>query len=107
LLTAIPCSNLEPKSKPPQSLLCKNGDNDSCLASQQVELIRAAYAPLKKKNGEQIYPSFPPGSERGLNRVPDKQPMGVSLGSYRYVLYQDANWDWDVFDLEIEPRRSG
>jgi feruloyl esterase len=85
----------------PSTLLCKNGDSDACLTAHQVETIRAAYTPAKAKDGKLIYPALEPGGETAWTRLINAtEPMGVSIGSYRYVLYQDPNWDWHLFDLD-------
>jgi feruloyl esterase len=85
----------------PGTLLCKSGDKDDCLTAAQVESVKLVYSPAKKKNGELIFPGKEPGGETGwpmLNSSP--VPQAISVGSFQYATYQDANWDWRTFDLD-------
>jgi feruloyl esterase len=86
----------------PAALLCKGADTNECLTAAQVASVKQAYAPVKKKNGELIYPGYAMGSEAGMNVLAGQgaEPPAVSMGSYRYVLFQDPNWDWHNFDLD-------
>ncbi len=84
----------------PQTLLCNSGDMKDCLTAAQLESVDSMYTAAKKKNGELIYPGMPKGGELGWTRMYTPEPMAVPLGSYKYVLYQDANWDWHKFDLD-------
>jgi len=84
----------------PGTLLCKGADGADCLTAAQLESVRAMYAPAKKKNGELVYPGLPFGGEMGWTRMVGPEPMAVPLGSFRYMLYQDAKWDWHNFDLD-------
>jgi len=85
------------------SLLCKSitpSDTSGCLTPAQLETVQAMYAPAKTKSGNIVYPGMPLGGELGWTRLYTPEPMGVPLGSYKYTLYQDANWDWKKFDLD-------
>ena len=85
----------------PGTLLCKAGDKDDCLTAAQVESVKLVYSPAKKNNGELIFPGKEPGGEAGwtmLNASPE--PRLISLGTFKYATYQDANWDWRKFDLD-------
>jgi feruloyl esterase len=86
----------------PATLLCRAGDNETCLTAPQVEAVKKAYAPAQTKSGVLIYPGYAPGSEAGWTMLtgasPDPAP--VALGTYRYVLHEDPNWDWRNFDLD-------
>jgi feruloyl esterase len=85
----------------PSTLLCKGADAPDCLTASQLETIKTGYAPVKTKAGQLIFPGLAPGGETGWTRViADTAPMGVSIGSYRHLLYQDPAWDWRKFDLD-------
>lgn len=88
----------------PESLLCKtrepNVDPTDCLTAEQLETVKVMYAPAKTKSGNIVYPGLPLGGELGWTRLYTPEPMAVPLGSFKYVLYQDANWDWKKFDLD-------
>jgi hypothetical protein len=60
----------------PSTLLCRGAENENCLTAAQVEAVKMAYAPVKKRNGELIYPGLVPGGEAdwpisAFNSVPD------------------------------------
>jgi len=87
----------------PSTLLCRDGDRDTCLTAPQVEAVKLAYAPATKSNGELIYPGLVPGGEAdwpisAFSGAPD--PGAIDLGIFRYVAHQDPTWDWRTFDLE-------
>lgn len=85
----------------PAVLTCKGADAPDCLTPAQVETVKAAYAPAKTKAGQLVHPGLAMGGETGWTRMTaDTEPMGVSIGSFRFVLYQDPAWDWKKFDLD-------
>ena len=60
----------------PAGLLCKNGDNASCLTGAQVESARAMYGPIKHpKTGRDL--SVPAAPAAGTNGCPDPPPLGA------------------------------
>jgi len=86
----------------PGTLLCRNGDSQSCLTSAQVESSKTICAPTKKQNGELVFPGLEPGSELGWGPITNgPEPFGVSMWMFRY-LHNDMNWDWRSFDLDKE-----
>ena len=85
----------------PAVLTCKGADAPDCLTAAQVETVVTMYAPAKMKDGTLVYPGMPMGSENGWSRLTTKgDPLGVWLGDYRYVLNEDASWDWRKFVLD-------
>jgi feruloyl esterase len=84
----------------PATLLCRGSDADDCLTASQVEAVRMAYAPAKKRTGQVIFPGLPPGSELGWQMLAGNGPLELSLGTFRSVLHEDAKWDWRTFDLD-------
>lgn len=111
----------------PASLLCKEGDSDSCLTAAQVKTVQRAYAPAKTSKGELLFPGYSKGGEstytvlrgnlparapapgadgNGANAAaPLAPPVPVALGydTFRYLAHQDANWDWHKFDIDVDP----
>ena len=87
----------------PSTLLCTGGNGDSCLTAPQVETVRQVYAPIKTKSGELVFPGYSPGFEQGL-RMPanSENPFGTALDTFRYVAHQDADRDWQTFDMESD-----
>jgi feruloyl esterase len=88
----------------PASLLCRGGDGENCLTVGQVESVKAAYLPVKKRSGELIYPGLLPGGETGwamLTRA-SPEPGSIDVGMFRYVAHEDPGWDWRTFELESD-----
>jgi feruloyl esterase len=88
----------------PEVLECKGADGPSCLTTPQVATLRAVYSPVfNPKTGELIYPGQSPGAETGLAVMAGgPNPFSPALDQFRYVVHQDANWDWRTFNLETD-----
>jgi len=85
----------------PASLQCDGADSNSCLTSDQVTAVNNVYGGVFAKNGEQLYPGHAKGFETGW-RVPaeDAVPSALQVDATRFLVYEDADWDWREFDLE-------
>ncbi|HLI86002.1 MAG TPA: tannase/feruloyl esterase family alpha/beta hydrolase [Bryobacteraceae bacterium] len=92
----------------PKVLECKGGDEASCLTAPQVEAARKIYtAATNPRTGEKLFPSLVPGTELGwavLGGGPG--PSAIILDQYRYVAFQDPNWNWRTFDFDKDIARS-
>ena len=86
----------------PSTLLCREGTVDNCLTAPQVEAVKMAYAPAKRKTGEMIYPGLVPGGESGWAALAGvgTEPNALNVDMFRYVAHEDPNWDWRTFDLD-------
>jgi feruloyl esterase len=85
----------------PAVLKCNGPDSDSCLTPEQVDAVKLVYSAAKKKDGELIFPGKEPGSEFAWTQLnPVKAPLALSMGSFQFATYQNANWDWRNFDLD-------
>jgi len=92
----------------PGKLICKNGDEATCLTQPQVEAARRMYEGLKSPHtSEQIYTGWPRGSEAfgetpieswGTYVTDPKEPM--RLGFFKYFLFHDPNWDYRTIDWD-------
>jgi feruloyl esterase len=84
----------------PRVLECKGPEGAGCLTAAQVETAKALYAPLKNpKTGAQIFPALLlPGSEMDWRVLAGPEPIGTALEAFKYVVFQDANWDWHRFN---------
>ena len=89
----------------PRPIVCKTTDDltngASCLTPRQAMSARALLGPAKTSSGKAIFPGYAPGSELGwglLMAGPD--PYSNPLDQYRYIVFNDPNWDWRTFDLE-------
>jgi len=49
----------------PATMLCKEGNSDSCLTQPQVIALKKLYAGANDSHGKQIFPGFVPGGEAG------------------------------------------
>lgn len=87
----------------PSALLCRGADADDCLTAPQLESVRMAYSPVRKKSGEVIYPGVVPGGESRwdlLLPTAETAPLGMDYGMFRFIAHQDWNWHWRAFDVE-------
>jgi feruloyl esterase len=85
----------------PSTLLCKDGDGGSCLTAPQLESVKRAYAPVKTKTGQLVYPGSSLGFEQGWRMPqPGSGPPVVALDTFRYLGHQDPNWNGMLFDLD-------
>jgi Tannase and feruloyl esterase len=92
----------------PKVLLCKGGDDNSCLTAPQVEAVRKIYSPATNpRTGQQLFPSLPMSTELGwatLGAGPD--PSAVMFDHYKYVVFKDPNWDWRTFNFDSDNDRA-
>ncbi len=88
----------------PRVLLCKGPETPTCLTAAQVEAARKLYGPVKNpRTGSEIFPPYEPGSELGwavLAKGPD--PNVYALDQFKYVVFQDPNWDWRTFNFDSD-----
>ena len=86
----------------PKVLLCKNGDDSSCLTAPQVEAARKMYAPGKNpRTGVELFPTLVPGTELGWAvEIGGPDPSANIWDHFKYVVYKDPNWDWKTFDFD-------
>jgi feruloyl esterase len=95
----------------PAALLCKSDDNPSCLTASQVEAARKIYtAASNPKTGQEFYPGLVPGSELGWGTYASPNPFGVAVDQFKYVVFEDPNWDYKKLDFDgdiARARRAG
>ena len=86
----------------PKVLLCKNGDEPSCLTQPQVDAALKIYSPAKHpRTGQELFPSLVPGTELGWGvQAQGPEPSQNIYDQFRYVVYKDENWDWKTFDWD-------
>ena len=84
-----------------KSLQCKAADGPDCLTARQVQTAQTITSPVATKASKTLFPRVEPGTELRWSRVAGgPQPADLFLDEFRYVVYQDPNWDWRSFDLE-------
>ena len=92
----------------PAVLECRHGDLSSCLTAPQVETARAMYAPITDPaTGRMVSPALlQPGSELGWSRLAGDEPLINAVDAFKYVVFQNANWDWRAFRLSLDLPRA-
>ena len=85
----------------PESLQCGNVSTAACLTPEQVHSVNAAYAGVYSGDGDLLYPGHARGFELGW-RIPAEgtEPTALQTDATRYLVYEDADWDWREFDLD-------
>ena len=81
----------------PATLLCKQGDELTCLTAPQVASLKKVYAGGTDNEGHLIFPGLMPGDEvnQWKGWLVGNGP-GVSLYTqnyFRYMVFGDPNWD--------------
>jgi feruloyl esterase len=84
-----------------KTLECKTSDGPDCLTSRQVQSAQTIISPATKTTGEIVFPRLEPGTELRWGRLAGgPKPADLFLDEFRYVVYQDPNWNWRTFDLD-------
>jgi hypothetical protein len=82
----------------PSVLLCKAGDNNSCLTRAQVDAVNKLYAgPSNPRTGEKIFPGWMPGSEGGWANIGASR---LPQGYFGNLVFADTKWDLNRFDFD-------
>ena len=80
----------------PETLLCKHGDEISCLTAPQVASLKKIYAGGTDDEGHLIFPGLMPGDEAHLWKswlVGDGPGVSLYTQNYfRYMVFDDPNW---------------
>jgi feruloyl esterase len=86
----------------PQVLLCKGEDGPDCLTAPQVELMKETYqGPVNPRTKKSIFPGPALGGELAqFFWFANFEPRQNMLETYKYVVFQDPNWDWKTLDFD-------
>lgn len=88
-------------------LTCKAGDAAECLTPRQVHTAETILSPLKDSSGNVLFPRLEPGTELRWSRLAGgPEPAELFLDQFRYVVYQDPNWDWRSFDVDRDAAKA-
>jgi feruloyl esterase len=91
----------------PQTMECKDGDGPNCLTAAQIETVRKIYSPVTNpRTKQELFPPHEPGSELGWNTMAGAQPFGPGVDLFKYVVYQDPNWDYKTFNFDSDAART-
>jgi len=89
------------------ALQCQAADAPQCLTARQVQTARTMISPATGKTGEVLFPRLEPGTELRWGRMAaGPGPAELFLDEFRYVVYQDASWDWHTFDLDRDAAKA-
>lgn len=96
----------------PASMLCKEGDSDTCLTAPQIKAMETLLGGLKTANGK-IFPGYVPGGMPGQGGwqtwIFGAQP-GASLmyafgnGFFKQMLFEDPAWDFHTFQPDRDTK---
>ncbi|MCG7547539.1 tannase/feruloyl esterase family alpha/beta hydrolase [Pseudoalteromonas sp. Of7M-16] len=96
----------------PQTLACPHGQVNGCLSQQQVEAVKALYAPSKNAQGDVIYGGLPYGSEpEWMGWVAPQLSQLMPFHYYaateylKYIAYPEAldvDYNWRDFSYQDE-----
>lgn len=87
----------------PAVLTCRSEENGDCLSKQEVTAFQSVYNGTHLHDGRELMPGFPPGSEyEWPNWFTAPTGGGAALGPdfYRFMVYDDPDWDVSKFDLD-------
>jgi feruloyl esterase len=87
----------------PKALLCAGADAANCLTAAQVETVNKIYSDVKNpRTGEVYFAGHEPGSEIGWNTMAGANPFGVAVDMFKYVVKQDANFDYKTLNFDAD-----
>jgi len=92
----------------PKTIECKGEDTSACLTPPQVEAARKIYAgATNPRTGLRIWPGVMPGSELGWAQTAGgPEPIGLAMEYFKYVVFEDPNWDWKTFNFDTDTART-
>ncbi len=90
----------------PAVLQCKGADAADCLTAGQVDSVRKIYEGLKDPTtGKLFWPGYEPSSEEGWpGHI--QNPFVVPLSYFKYMAFNNPNWDWKTFSF-ADPKSFG
>jgi len=88
-------------------LACKDKDSADCLTARQVKTAQTIISPMRDSSGKQLFPRLEPGTELRWSRVAGgPEPADLFYDQFRYVVYNNSNWDWRTFDLDRDTAKA-
>jgi feruloyl esterase len=91
----------------PAVLACKGEDDTACLTIPQVEAMKGMLRPaMDPATRTEIFPSLELGAELGWSVLAGPQPFSAAVDHFKYVVFEDANWDWKTFNLVPDAARA-
>jgi feruloyl esterase len=91
----------------PKVLACAGADGAQCLTGPQVEAARKLYsASINPRTRQPLYPGLERGSELGWGTWAGPKPLSIGLDYFRYVLFQNPDWDFRTLDFDADIARA-
>ena len=94
----------------PAVLACKGTDTSSCLTPPQVEAARQIYGgSMNPRTKQALFPGLAPGGELGWSEGVGqamKEPIPLVTGIFKFVVFNDPNWNYQSFDFDKDIARS-
>jgi feruloyl esterase len=91
----------------PRVLECKGADAPTCLTAPQAGAARKIYSPsINPRTKQALYPGLEPGSELEWDTWGGPQPLTIGLDYFRYVLFEDPNWNFRTLDFDRDVARA-
>jgi feruloyl esterase len=88
-------------------LECKASGASDCLTPRQVQTAQTIISPAITPTGKVLFPRLEPGTELAWARLAGgPRPADLFLDQFRYVVYQDPQWDWRTFNLERDAAKA-
>jgi feruloyl esterase len=88
-------------------LECAGADGPDCLTPRQVQTAQTITSPATTTAGQVVFPRLEPGTELRWDRLAGgPRPADIFVDQFRYVVYQDPDWDWRSFELERDSARA-
>jgi Tannase and feruloyl esterase len=93
----------------PATMLCEEGNSDSCLTQPQVTGLKKLYEAARDSKGKEIFPGFVPGGEEGAGGWPlwiTGNAAGKGLlfafdfGFFADMVYEKPEWDYKKANLD-------
>jgi feruloyl esterase len=91
----------------PAGLACKGEDDMGCLTPLQVEAMKGMLRPaVDPSTNTEIFPPLELGAELGWSVLAGPQPFSAAVDHFKYVVFEDPNWDWRTFNLGPDAARA-
>jgi feruloyl esterase len=90
-----------------RKLECKGQDQADCLTARQVQTAQTMISPATDADGNVFFPRLEPGTElRWARLAGGPKPADLFLDQFRYIVYQNPDWDWRTFNLDRDAAKA-
>jgi feruloyl esterase len=90
----------------PVALQCKGSGAVDCLTVEEVSALQKIHGGPRLKNGSQVFPGLPVGSETHPTEMNfwifDEKALQPGMGqeAFRWMVHRDPDWDKNRFDVD-------